>query len=189
MAVVPFHMEQLVLPVIRKTPSACSIVSHIHRLQILTNKNVNKIKMTVFNQLLTLDQYEQDWDCLFFFIHQQAVKENQKRKEAEEKIRKAKLAREKAEKEKEEKLKRSQLLDINAGNTFFNRFFFFFSWSELDWRRKNCCTFPCLHFHQTPVGGSQSPRLFVCLCVCALGTGWLCVSLLKSNSSVFMNRS
>lgn len=44
----------------------------------------------------------------------QAVKENQKRKEAEEKIKKAKLAREKAEKEKEEKLKRSQLLDINA---------------------------------------------------------------------------
>ncbi|XP_034036949.1 protein diaphanous homolog 1-like [Thalassophryne amazonica] len=47
-------------------------------------------------------------------MFQQAVKENQKRKEAEEKIRKAKLAREKAEKEKEEKLKKSQLLDINA---------------------------------------------------------------------------
>ncbi|XP_071314560.1 protein diaphanous homolog 1 [Trachinotus anak] len=47
-------------------------------------------------------------------MFQQAVKENQKRKEAEEKIRKAKLAREKAEKEKEEKLKRNQLLDINA---------------------------------------------------------------------------
>nr|XP_046263030.1 protein diaphanous homolog 1-like isoform X2 [Scatophagus argus] len=46
----------------------------------------------------------------------QAVKENQKRKEAEEKIKKAKLAREKAEKEKEEKLKRNQLLDINAGD-------------------------------------------------------------------------
>ncbi|KAM9377110.1 protein diaphanous homolog 1-like [Pholidichthys leucotaenia] len=47
-------------------------------------------------------------------MFQQAVKENQKRKEAEEKIKKAKLAREKAEKEKEEKLKKSQLLDINA---------------------------------------------------------------------------
>lgn len=47
-------------------------------------------------------------------MFQQAVKENQKRKEAEEKIKRAKLAREKAEKEKEEKLKRSQLLDINA---------------------------------------------------------------------------
>ncbi|XP_045886242.1 protein diaphanous homolog 1-like [Micropterus dolomieu] len=46
-------------------------------------------------------------------MFQQAVKENQKRKEAEEKIKKAKLAREKAEKEKEEKLK-NQLLDINA---------------------------------------------------------------------------
>ncbi|XP_053179601.1 protein diaphanous homolog 1, partial [Scomber japonicus] len=47
-------------------------------------------------------------------MFQQAVKENQKRKEAEEKIKKAKLAREKAEKEKEEKLKRKQNIDINA---------------------------------------------------------------------------
>uniref|UniRef100_A0A8D0CQZ5 Diaphanous related formin 1 n=1 Tax=Sander lucioperca TaxID=283035 RepID=A0A8D0CQZ5_SANLU len=47
-------------------------------------------------------------------MFQQAVKENQKRKEAEEKLKRAKLAREKAEKEKEEKLKKSQLLDINA---------------------------------------------------------------------------
>uniref|UniRef100_A0A8C1UZ85 Diaphanous related formin 1 n=1 Tax=Cyprinus carpio TaxID=7962 RepID=A0A8C1UZ85_CYPCA len=39
-------------------------------------------------------------------MFQQAAKENQKRKEAEEKIRRAKLAREKAEKEKEEKQKR-----------------------------------------------------------------------------------
>uniref|UniRef100_A0A8C1UYH2 Diaphanous related formin 1 n=1 Tax=Cyprinus carpio TaxID=7962 RepID=A0A8C1UYH2_CYPCA len=43
-------------------------------------------------------------------MFQQAAKENQKRKEAEEKIRRAKLAREKAEKEKEEKQKR-----MNAG--------------------------------------------------------------------------
>ncbi|XP_052005619.1 protein diaphanous homolog 1-like isoform X2 [Xyrauchen texanus] len=43
-------------------------------------------------------------------MFQQAVKENQKRKESEEKIRRAKLAREKAEKEKEEKQKR-----MNAG--------------------------------------------------------------------------
>ncbi|KAJ0050081.1 hypothetical protein NL108_011792 [Boleophthalmus pectinirostris] len=50
----------------------------------------------------------------FINMFRQAVKENQKRKEAEEKIKKAKLAREKAEKEKEEKLKRSQVLDINA---------------------------------------------------------------------------
>ncbi|KAM6999743.1 protein diaphanous homolog 1-like [Tautogolabrus adspersus] len=47
-------------------------------------------------------------------MFQQAVKENQKRKEAEEKIKRAKLAREKADKEKEEKLKKNQLLDINA---------------------------------------------------------------------------
>ncbi|XP_038131636.1 protein diaphanous homolog 1-like isoform X1 [Cyprinodon tularosa] len=47
-------------------------------------------------------------------MFQQAVKENQKRKEAEEKIKRAKLAREKAEKEKEEKLKRSKVLDMNT---------------------------------------------------------------------------
>ncbi|XP_062380249.1 protein diaphanous homolog 1 [Sardina pilchardus] len=47
-------------------------------------------------------------------MFQTAVKENQKRRESEEKIRKAKLAREKAEREKEEKAKRSQILDINA---------------------------------------------------------------------------
>ncbi|XP_047209397.1 protein diaphanous homolog 1 isoform X2 [Girardinichthys multiradiatus] len=47
-------------------------------------------------------------------MFQEAVKENQRRKEAEEKIKKAKLAREKAEKEKEEKQKRNQLLDIDA---------------------------------------------------------------------------
>ncbi|XP_056327782.1 protein diaphanous homolog 1 [Danio aesculapii] len=46
----------------------------------------------------------------FRTMFQQAVKENQKRKEAEEKMRRAKLAREKAEKEKEEKQKR-----INSG--------------------------------------------------------------------------
>lgn len=49
------------------------------------------------------------------FPHQQAVKDNQKRKESEEKIKNAKLAREKAEKEKEEKLKKNKLLDINTG--------------------------------------------------------------------------
>lgn len=47
-------------------------------------------------------------------MFQQAVKDNQKRRESEEKIKRAKLAREKADKEKEEKLKKSQILDINA---------------------------------------------------------------------------
>ncbi|XP_058263850.1 protein diaphanous homolog 1 isoform X1 [Hemibagrus wyckioides] len=45
-------------------------------------------------------------------MFQQAVTENQKRKEAEEKMRKAKLAKEKAEKEKEERQKR-----MNAGHS------------------------------------------------------------------------
>jgi phage terminase Nu1 subunit (DNA packaging protein) len=47
---------------------------------------------------------------------QQAVKENQKRRETEEKMRRAKLAKEKAEKERLEKQqKREQLIDMNAG--------------------------------------------------------------------------
>lgn len=49
---------------------------------------------------------------------QQAVKENQKRRETEEKMRRAKLAKEKAEKERLEKQqKREQLIDMNAGAT------------------------------------------------------------------------
>lgn len=50
------------------------------------------------------------------FPPQQAVKENQKRRETEEKMRRAKLAKEKAEKERLEKQqKREQLIDMNAG--------------------------------------------------------------------------
>ncbi|KAM8971907.1 protein diaphanous homolog 1 [Pelodytes ibericus] len=46
----------------------------------------------------------------------QALKENQKRKEAEEKLKRAKLAKEKAEKERQEKAqkKNDQLIDMNA---------------------------------------------------------------------------
>lgn len=52
----------------------------------------------------------------FCFPPQQAVKENQKRRETEEKMRRAKLAKEKAEKERLEKQqKREQLIDMNAG--------------------------------------------------------------------------
>ncbi|XP_064829693.1 protein diaphanous homolog 1-like isoform X2 [Oncorhynchus masou masou] len=47
-------------------------------------------------------------------MFQQAVKENAKRRESEEKIRRTKLAKEKADREKEEKQKRSQQLDLNA---------------------------------------------------------------------------
>ncbi|XP_043925014.1 protein diaphanous homolog 1 [Protopterus annectens] len=51
----------------------------------------------------------------FKVMFQQAVKDNQKRKEAEEKIRKAKLAKEKAEKERQEReKKKAQLIDMNA---------------------------------------------------------------------------
>ncbi|XP_041710043.1 protein diaphanous homolog 1 isoform X1 [Coregonus clupeaformis] len=47
-------------------------------------------------------------------MFQQAVKENAKRRESEEKLKRAKLAREKADREKEEKQKKSQQLDLNA---------------------------------------------------------------------------
>nr|XP_034959433.1 protein diaphanous homolog 1 isoform X3 [Zootoca vivipara] len=51
----------------------------------------------------------------FRIMFLQAVKENQKRRETEEKMRKAKLAKEKAEKERQEKQqKREQLIDMNA---------------------------------------------------------------------------
>lgn len=54
--------------------------------------------------------------CVHVFPPQQAVKENQKRRETEEKMRRAKLAKEKAEKERLEKQqKREQLIDMNAG--------------------------------------------------------------------------
>lgn len=58
------------------------------------------------------------WFCLSIphSVFQQAVKENQKRRETEEKMRRAKLAKEKAEKERLEKQqKREQLIDMNAG--------------------------------------------------------------------------
>lgn len=58
----------------------------------------------------------------FFFCPQQAVKENQKRRETEEKMRRAKLAKEKAEKERLEKQqKREQLIDMNAGKKWRRR--------------------------------------------------------------------
>uniref|UniRef100_A0A667Y729 Diaphanous related formin 1 n=1 Tax=Myripristis murdjan TaxID=586833 RepID=A0A667Y729_9TELE len=68
----------------------------------------------VFNpRKISIEEFFGDLNT-FKNMFQQALKENQKRREAEEKIKRAKLAREKAEKEKEEKLKKSQLLDINA---------------------------------------------------------------------------
>ncbi|XP_069754167.1 protein diaphanous homolog 1-like [Narcine bancroftii] len=44
----------------------------------------------------------------------QSVTENKKRKEAEEKIKRAKLAKEKAEKERQEKMKKNSIIDINT---------------------------------------------------------------------------
>ena len=48
------------------------------------------------------------------------MKENNKRKEMEEKTRRAKLAKEKAEREKlERQKKKKQLIDINKGMKYF----------------------------------------------------------------------
>lgn len=105
-----------------------------------------------------------------FIPYQQAVKENQKRKEAEEKIKRAKLAREKAEKEKEEKLKKNQLLDINAGHNCW----IIFVYLRMTERERKHSTSLQLYFPQIPVGGSQSPcfcGIIVCVRVCV----FLCV--------------
>ncbi|XP_051810668.1 protein diaphanous homolog 1 [Acanthochromis polyacanthus] len=99
-----------------------SFVSHTHeqyeKLDLM-HKNMEKQysdlgEYFVFDpRKISVEEFFGDLNT-FKNMFQQAVKENQKRKEAEEKIKRAKLAREKAEKEKEEKLKRNQLLDINA---------------------------------------------------------------------------
>lgn len=48
--------------------------------------------------------------------YQEAVKENHKKREMEEKIKRAKLAKEKAEREKQERQqKKKQLIDMNKG--------------------------------------------------------------------------
>ncbi|XP_063733037.1 protein diaphanous homolog 1 [Eleginops maclovinus] len=85
----------------------------------LLNKNMEKQysdlgEYLVFDpRKISVEEFFGDLNT-FKNMFQQAVKENQKRKEAEEKIKRAKLAREKAEKEKEEKLKKNQHLDINT---------------------------------------------------------------------------
>ncbi|MGL4482071.1 MAG: hypothetical protein ACRCTW_06055, partial [Lactococcus garvieae] len=61
---------------------------------------------------------------LFFPLLQEAVKENYKKKEMEEKIKRAKLAKEKAEREKQERhQKKKQLIDMNKGSYSFKYYF------------------------------------------------------------------
>ncbi|KAI4819139.1 hypothetical protein KUCAC02_004416 [Chaenocephalus aceratus] len=94
-------------------------VEKMHEKLDLLHKNMEK-QYTDLGQYFVFDprkiSVEEFFGDLNTFknMFQQAVKENQKRKEAEEKIKRAKLAREKAEKEKEEKLKKNQHLDINT---------------------------------------------------------------------------
>lgn len=92
------------------------------------------------------------------------MKENQQRKEAEEKLKKAKLAKEKAEKEKEEKLKKSQLLDINAGH---NCFVFLFTFVWLKERNTPQISF-CIsfRFQLGAVRAHALPYISVCGGVC-----------------------
>ncbi|XP_055368335.1 protein diaphanous homolog 1 isoform X2 [Betta splendens] len=71
----------------------------------------------VFNsKKISVEEFFGDLNT-FKNMFQQAVMENQKRKEAEEKLKKAKLAKEKAEKEKEERQKKSKLLDAEDDET------------------------------------------------------------------------
>lgn len=52
----------------------------------------------------------------YFYFEQKAIKENQKLRETEEKIRRAKEIQEKREREKKEKIARKKaLVDMNAG--------------------------------------------------------------------------
>ncbi|OWK11820.1 hypothetical protein Celaphus_00003689 [Cervus elaphus hippelaphus] len=72
----------------------------------------NKLRL-MHSNMETL--YKELGEYFLFDPKKQAVKENQKRRETEEKMRRAKLAKEKAEKERLEKQqKREQLIDMNA---------------------------------------------------------------------------
>lgn len=61
--------------------------------------------------------------CLTFVflpLTQQALKENLKQRESEEKMKRARAAKEKAEREKQERQqKKRRLLEVNAGRLFF----------------------------------------------------------------------
>ncbi|XP_076880151.1 protein diaphanous homolog 1-like isoform X1 [Brachyhypopomus gauderio] len=90
----------------------------------LMHKNMNKqyedlAKYLVFDsKKMTPEKLFGDLN-IFRNMFQQAVSENKKRKESEERMHKAKLAREKAEKEKEERQKGTnagQILNINGAN-------------------------------------------------------------------------
>ncbi|CAB1345695.1 unnamed protein product [Coregonus sp. 'balchen'] len=67
----------------------------------------------VFPRKISVEEFFIDLNN-FKNMFQQAVKENAKRRESEEKMKRAKLAKEKADREKEEKQKRSQQLDLKA---------------------------------------------------------------------------
>ncbi|XP_029297184.1 protein diaphanous homolog 1 isoform X2 [Cottoperca gobio] len=104
---------------VEKMSSFVSTAHEQHEKLDLLHKNMEKQytdlgEYFVFDpRKISVEEFFGDLNT-FKNMFQQAVKENQKRKEAEEKIKRAKLAREKAEKEKEEKLKKNQLLDINT---------------------------------------------------------------------------
>lgn len=58
----------------------------------------------------------------FFLTSQDAVRENHKKREMEEKIKRAKIAKEKAEREKiERQQKKKQLIDMNKGTALLSR--------------------------------------------------------------------
>uniref|UniRef100_A0A7N6BMV7 Diaphanous related formin 1 n=1 Tax=Anabas testudineus TaxID=64144 RepID=A0A7N6BMV7_ANATE len=111
-------VEKMTISFYSLTYFICTAQEQYEKLDLM-HKNMEKQyndlgEYFVFNpKKISVEEFFGDLNT-FKNMFQQAVKENQKRKEAEEKLKKAKLAREKAEKEKEEKLKKSQLLDINA---------------------------------------------------------------------------
>ncbi|XP_073077957.1 protein diaphanous homolog 1-like [Manis javanica] len=114
----------------RPAPQSWSFTRQLHSFVKDAREQYDKLRMmhshmeTLYKELgqyFLFDPKKVSVEEFFMDLHNfrnmfvQAVKENQKRREIEEKMRRAKLAKEKAEKERLEKQrKREQLIDMNA---------------------------------------------------------------------------
>lgn len=80
---------------------------------------LNTIQLWICLKKWLWQEPNSDFICVCVSVrvsHQEAVKENHKKREMEEKIKRAKLAKEKAEREKQERQqKKKQLIDMNKG--------------------------------------------------------------------------
>ncbi|KAI5105056.1 hypothetical protein C0J45_4728 [Silurus meridionalis] len=100
--------EVLVNKVMKTKPKESLLKKEIDVMFAFRRKEIVKEKPAI-------SQLVYRWPALFT-ENQEAVKENYKKKEMEEKIKRAKLAKEKAEREKQERhQKKKQLIDMNKG--------------------------------------------------------------------------